>query len=1046
MLQLKKKREIHKRITAILFAVIVCITTVQFAEPLEAAEPSGNLIPEEAAVNLIENGDFTDGFQSWEVYFNESHSGEADVTSDFMANIKISFFLNWYDANGNDNGPVTWSTMLNHTQIPVEKGKKYKVSFLANSTVKRPIKLELGNRSYFFALDEELKEYTAEYDNTDGNSGKIDFKFHLGPIARSEAGNDTGIGITETDGHYINFADIAMWDTTTGTEYVRKPVIIGVDDNETYHMPVTPSVYYRKAYNIRLTRDGQEAAFAIDEGITDNGNYVLTVTDAQDSSIKTEKKFTIAKNIDYSKEYYVIESKATKKVMEARGVKDGGVVVQSTFAGKAGQFFTIEPVEQGYFVLRALSSGKVVQVAGGSKDNNAKLEQGEYTGANSQLWRKISVPQGYVKLQNRASGKVIDIAGGQKTENLVLQQYDNSGNGDEGQSSADGQRFDLIRMDNVKSYIEPETVVFHDEEEWKKNAFITPVAEKLNAAGPVAVEWYAAPGNVQSYDIYFDGEKKKTVAATGEHTLKTEDQDIYSTKVAAHTMKIVASYAGNRQVETNEIKFFISKKGVGWSTLHRTQDMNLSWYYNWSLYPSTGTDENLKFVPMVWGNFGDEWLADTENKKYGTVLAFNESDWSDQSNVPVTKALAEAWAERYNAAHPGENMKAPKSLEESWQPFMDSGLRIGSPATALAPPVCNGTVTMNEVDGKDDWWQRFDELMKEHDEWDYDFVALHSYNQDCDAKGFLAMIDETYAMTGKPIWITEHGVARWDQADYAGNVADTQKKVKEFMIEVIEGLEERDFVERYAWFPFDPNDAYGGASGIFDYASGELNELGKTYAMLGLPEGYKGAEYDVDDRQTEQPAEPIEDKADTKPVKEDETQQPPAVVKPTVKWNVSYKTCPLQLKKSTKALKAVGIRKGDKIVSYKSSNKKVAAVSANGTIKAKKVGTATITVTTLHGASAKIKIKVQKKPVKVTKLTVKNVKNNKLFLKKGKTKQLSVEKKYITATDKITYRSSNKKVATVTSKGKIRARRKGTAVITVKCGKKVKKIKVTVKK
>ncbi len=38
MLQLKKKREIHKRITAILFAVIVCITTIQFPEPLQAAE------------------------------------------------------------------------------------------------------------------------------------------------------------------------------------------------------------------------------------------------------------------------------------------------------------------------------------------------------------------------------------------------------------------------------------------------------------------------------------------------------------------------------------------------------------------------------------------------------------------------------------------------------------------------------------------------------------------------------------------------------------------------------------------------------------------------------------------------------------------------------------------------------------------------------------------------------------------------------------------------------------------------------------------------
>ena len=166
------------------------------------------------------------------------------------------------------------------------------------------------------------------------------------------------------------------------------------------------------------------------------------------------------------------------------------------------------------------------------------------------------------------------------------------------------------------------------------------------------------------------------------------------------------------------------------------------------------------------------------------------------------------------------------------------------------------------------------------------------------------------------------------------------------------------------------------------------------------------------------------------------------VVKPTVKWNVSYKTCPLQQKKSTTALKAVGLQAGDKVVKYTSSNKKVATVNSKGKITAKKVGKTKITVQTRYGAKATITIKVQKAAVKVTSVSI-NKKS--VSLKKGKTFQIEAVKKYITAANKVTFKSSNTKVATVTSKGKIKAKKKGKAVITVKCGSKTVKVKVTVR-
>lgn len=637
--------------------------------------------------NLIDNGSFEEGFVSWTPYFNEKYSGTAEITADFMAKINITFFLNWYDEAGNDNGPVQWSTQLTHTDVSVKAGEKYTIRFSASSTVERPIILEVGARKYAFLLTPELQEFTAEYDNTYGGNEKIKFNFLLGPIAADAAENTTGVGITETSGHTMYFADFSMLDSeNAGSGAVKKPGIIGIENGGEYSVPVTAKINYRKAYTVTLTKDGSAVAYTDGDMIRDDGVYVLTVADAGDPSIAAEKTFTIKKNIDYTKEYFIILSKATEKVIEASGFNDGGFIVQNTFAGRPGQFFTLEDVRQGYKVIRALSSGKVIQVAGGSSDNGAKLEQAEYTGDNSQLWKVVSVPQGYVKLENKASGKVIDISGAMKTEGLQLQQYDNSGSGDEGQSSADGQRFDLIRMTDIKQYMETEESPVQTEADWVENAFITPIADELNPAGPIAVEWYSAPGSVSSYDIYFDGKKCKTVSATEEETLKTEDKDIYSTEVKAHTMKIVANYAGGKTVETKEINFYITKKGVGWATLHRTEDMNLSWYYRWATDPALGTDENLTFVPMIWGNYGDEWLADPENEKYGTVLAFNEPDWSDQSNVPVTKELAQAWVNRYNKKY-GTNNAAPKSLEESWQAFMDANLRIGSPGDSAGAAV-----------------------------------------------------------------------------------------------------------------------------------------------------------------------------------------------------------------------------------------------------------------------------------------------------------------------------------------------------------------------
>lgn len=126
-------------------------------------------------------------------------------------------------------------------------------------------------------------------------------------------------------------------------------------------------------------------------------------------------------------------------------------------------------------------------------------------------------------------------------------------------------------------------------------------------------------------------------------------------------------------------------------------------------------------------------------------------------------------------------------------------------------------------------------------------------------------------------------------------------------------------------------------------------------------------------------------------------------------------------------------------VTYSSSNKKVATVSSKGVIKAKKAGTAKITV---KSGRKKVVVTVKVTGVKTTKLS--GVPAGKT-VSKGKTFKIKAVATPKNTSEKIAYKSSNKKVATVTSKGVVKGLKKGTATITVQSGSKKMTCKVTVK-
>lgn len=129
-------------------------------------------------------------------------------------------------------------------------------------------------------------------------------------------------------------------------------------------------------------------------------------------------------------------------------------------------------------------------------------------------------------------------------------------------------------------------------------------------------------------------------------------------------------------------------------------------------------------------------------------------------------------------------------------------------------------------------------------------------------------------------------------------------------------------------------------------------------------------------------------------------------------------------------------------VSFQSLNKKVAAVSAKGVIKAKAAGKAIIVV---RCGDAKQKIRVV---VKNAGLSVKLGKDMKFLkssisIKKGK--KLTIQKAS-GISGKVTFRSLDKKVASVSVNGVVKARQRGKTAILVKNGKKTAKLAITVKR
>lgn len=233
-----------------------------------------------------------------------------------------------------------------------------------------------------------------------------------------------------------------------------------------------------------------------------------------------------------------------------------------------------------------------------------------------------------------------------------------------------------------------------------------------------------------------------------------------------------------------------------------------SWVYNWGTtkeIAQKAQNEDIEYVPMVWGSWdvNDSKMAELKEGKesglYKNLLAFNEPDLSDQSNMTVEQAL------------------------QLWPKLEETGLRLGSPAGAAA---------------EDAWVADFMEKAKEKG-YRVDFLTVHVYQDFTHPESvnqLKAALERLYAKYQIPIWITEIGNVDVSTQWWGYQLYEPMSHVNavKYITEMGNMLESLDFVERYSWFVDHSSNTSGTEyTRLFDISTNELTPEGEAYKAIG---------------------------------------------------------------------------------------------------------------------------------------------------------------------------------------------------------------------
>ncbi|WP_186579870.1 carbohydrate binding domain-containing protein [Aquibacillus kalidii] len=143
--------------------------------------------------NLILNGDFTNGTQSWATWSGEGGAATFEVTNG-VANLDVTAL-----------GAYDYANQFFQDGIDLEVGKTYELSFKASSTINRPISVEIfgsGSTKIPFQLTADMQTFTRDFTATAAND-TLKLNFMLGGVTVDDA-------TTPSEAHTISFDDFVL--------------------------------------------------------------------------------------------------------------------------------------------------------------------------------------------------------------------------------------------------------------------------------------------------------------------------------------------------------------------------------------------------------------------------------------------------------------------------------------------------------------------------------------------------------------------------------------------------------------------------------------------------------------------------------------------------------------------------------------------------------------------------------------------------------------------------------------------------------------------
>lgn len=219
---------------------------------------------------------------------------------------------------------------------------------------------------------------------------------------------------------------------------------------------------------------------------------------------------------------------------------------------------------------------------------------------------------------------------------------------------------------------------------------------------------------------------------------------------------------------------------------------NSTWYYNWGSHPTINPlnatkNYNQEYVPEKWGA-GGLWNSLYTIDDACHLIGYNEPDHSEQSNVSVEKAI------------------------EEWPLLMQTGLRLGSPATTDFS-----------------WLYNFMSQCRKRN-YRVDYVVIHAYWGGLSATEWYTKLKAVHDRTKRPLWIKEwNNGANWTKESWPSSQSEQYAKQLRDITAIVSMLDTCSFVERYSIYNWVEDKRM-----IID-KQGKLTPAGQFYADKESP-------------------------------------------------------------------------------------------------------------------------------------------------------------------------------------------------------------------